>query len=189
MTPIFTIHAGEYLVGEMIQKNYPDCDVWVPAKDRGIDMLVTNKKNNHKSVTLQIKLSKDYVPVQKSEVKDRYNSWGWWSFNLKAIDDNIEKANPDFWLLAISGYGKKALRCIIIKPTELRRRLVAIHGKEKSLKPYLWITKDGKCFEARSLNNAEKDRLLSGDYSEIKGSDKDFTAFLDNWKPLEKVNA
>ena len=189
MTPIFTIHAGEYLVGEMLQKEYPYCDVWVPSKDRGIDLLVTNKKNRRKSAALQIKLSKDHLPIQKSDVQSRYDSWGWWSFNLKKMNDNIKEANPDFWLLVISGYGREKIRCVIIKPAELRDRLVAIHGKKKSLNPYLWITKGGKCFETRSLSKAEKDRIQEGDYSGIEGSDKDFTVFLNNWKPLEKLIA
>jgi hypothetical protein len=47
MTPIFTIHAGEYLVGEYLQKKYPQWDLWVPAKDRGIDLLASSKTLPH----------------------------------------------------------------------------------------------------------------------------------------------
>ena len=189
MTPIFTIHAGEYLAGEKLEKRFPDCDVWVPSKDRGIDLLVTNKKDRHKSAALQIKLSKDYVPVQEPDVQQRYDSWGWWSFELTKIEENIKNTNPDFWILMIYSFAKKDIRCVIIKPAELRNRLVAIHGKEKPFKPYLWITKDNKCFETRSLKSAEKDRILEGDYSGIEGSKKDFTEYLDNWEPLEKLIA
>ena len=41
MKPIFTIHAGEYLVGTYIEKNFKKYNVWFPSKDRGIDLLVS----------------------------------------------------------------------------------------------------------------------------------------------------
>jgi hypothetical protein len=59
MRPIFTIHAGEFLVGEYIEKSYPELNVWIPSKDTGIDLLVTNKKDASKSVAIQVKMSRD----------------------------------------------------------------------------------------------------------------------------------
>ena len=44
MRPIFTVHAGEFLVGEHIEKKFPELNVWIPSKDTGVDLLVTNKK-------------------------------------------------------------------------------------------------------------------------------------------------
>ena len=61
MKPLFTIHAGEYLVGSYIEKKYSNWHLWVPSKDTGIDLLVTNK-NNSKTSSIQVKFSKDYVP-------------------------------------------------------------------------------------------------------------------------------
>ena len=46
MKPLFTIHAGEYLVGSYIEKHFKKYNVWIPSKDTGIDLLVTNSKNN-----------------------------------------------------------------------------------------------------------------------------------------------
>ena len=37
MKTLFTIHAGEYLVGDYIQDFYPRWNVWVPSKDTGIE--------------------------------------------------------------------------------------------------------------------------------------------------------
>ena len=42
MKSLFSIHAGEYLVGSHIEKSYPKWNVWIPSKDTGIDLLVTN---------------------------------------------------------------------------------------------------------------------------------------------------
>ena len=50
MQPLFTIHAGEYLVGSHIEQHLRDpngdkVNVWVPSKDTGIDLLVADKTN------------------------------------------------------------------------------------------------------------------------------------------------
>ena len=45
MRPLFTIHAGEFLVADYIERNYTKNNhfrVWVPSKDDGIDLLITN---------------------------------------------------------------------------------------------------------------------------------------------------
>lgn len=60
MRPLFTIHAGEFIVGEHIEKNFPGLNVWIPSKDTGIDLLVTDKTNSCKPISLQVKLSRDY---------------------------------------------------------------------------------------------------------------------------------
>ncbi len=51
MKPIFTIHAGEYLFGSYIEKNFKNLNVWVPTKDTGIDFLVSDASNK-KTITL-----------------------------------------------------------------------------------------------------------------------------------------
>ncbi|GAG73038.1 unnamed protein product [marine sediment metagenome] len=56
MRPMFTIHAGEYLVGSYIEEKLKDFNVWVPSKDKGVDLLVTDSKNK-KTVSLQVKFS------------------------------------------------------------------------------------------------------------------------------------
>lgn len=45
MKSLFTVHAGEYFVGSHIETHYPKWNVWVPSKDTGIDLLVTNAGN------------------------------------------------------------------------------------------------------------------------------------------------
>ena len=58
MKTLFTIHGGEWLVGEEVERRYKgnDVTVWVPgSKDRGIDLLITNNTNG-KSVGIQVDL-------------------------------------------------------------------------------------------------------------------------------------
>ena len=68
MKPISSIHAGEYLVGTHIEENYKTFNVWLPSKDTGIDLLVTDKTNN-KTVSLQVKFSKDFLPGMAARAK------------------------------------------------------------------------------------------------------------------------
>jgi hypothetical protein len=58
MKAFFTVHAGEYLVGEHIEQTYPRWRVWVPSRDTGIDLLVTDSRHR-KAVSLQVKSSRD----------------------------------------------------------------------------------------------------------------------------------
>jgi hypothetical protein len=45
MKPLFTIHEGEFLVGDYINRKLGrKFDVWVPSKDSGVDLLVTRKR-------------------------------------------------------------------------------------------------------------------------------------------------
>jgi len=60
MKPIFSIHAGEYLVGTHIEENYKNFNVWLPSKDTGVDLLVTDQANS-KTASLQVKFSKDFL--------------------------------------------------------------------------------------------------------------------------------
>lgn len=79
MKPLFTVHAGEYLVGEHIERTYPRWSVWVPSKDTGIDLLVTPAKNR-KAVSLQVKFSKDFNPTHGSPLlQNRLLAAGWWT--------------------------------------------------------------------------------------------------------------
>jgi hypothetical protein len=39
MRPIFTIHAGEFIVGEHLERKFKGLNIWVPTKDTGVDLL------------------------------------------------------------------------------------------------------------------------------------------------------
>jgi hypothetical protein len=60
LKPLFTIHAGEFLVDCEIERKFRRVNVWIPAKDTGIDLLVSNNDNS-KTVSLQVKFSRDYL--------------------------------------------------------------------------------------------------------------------------------
>jgi len=66
MKPIFSLHAGEYLVGTHIEENCKNLHVWLPSKDTGIDLLVTDQTNS-KTVSLQVKFSKEELYLGNGE--------------------------------------------------------------------------------------------------------------------------
>ena len=75
MRPMFTIHAGEYLVGLYVQQRL-GLNVWIPAKDTGIDLLVTDRENRH-TVSLQAKYGKDFLPGKSAALRDSLRCLSW----------------------------------------------------------------------------------------------------------------
>ena len=178
MQPLFTIHAGEYLVGSYLEDKFKGYNIWLPAKDTGVDLLVTNAKNV-KAVALQVKFSKDYVPTHmKAELKDRFVACGWWTLKYKSI----KKSKADLWVFVMQSFDEKLITCVVIPPKVLLDRLLGIHGKKSSFQTYLWITKTGQCWEARGLTKAEKISVAQGS---LRCAERDFSEFCNNWKPLQ----
>lgn len=182
MKPLFTVHAGEYLVGSQIEKMRKDWNVWVPAKDTGIDLLVTNTSNN-KAVSLQVKYSKDWTPNDgPSLVDSQLIASGWCCLQEK----KIRESKADFWVFVLPSFVKKDINYVIISPTELLRRFRGIFGKaEKRFDSYLRVTKSGRCWEMRGLKIADQAMIACGQF---KNSNRDFTPFLNSngWIGLVK---
>ena len=70
MKPIFTVHAGEFVFGEYIEKNFRRLRLWVPTKDTGIDFLISDLTGK-KTVSVQVKMSRDYRPSLAANAFDR----------------------------------------------------------------------------------------------------------------------
>jgi len=177
--PIFTVHAGEYLVGSYVEQNFKDINVWVPSKDVGVDLLLTNKKNN-KTASVQVKFSKDFLTTHFAKFfQKKLKSCGWWKLNSKKL-----KYSPaDFWIFVLYSHNQKDIQNIIIKPKELLRKLQQVHGNMKIIQTYLQVTIKNKCWETRGLNKKEQTLIALGEYS---GDKRDFTKYLNNWEPIKK---
>ena len=130
MKPIYTVHAGEYLVGTYIEKTYQDLNVWFPSKDRGIDLLVTNQ-NNTKAVSVQVKFSKDFVSLhsyKEPEVARGIRCMGWFALNPK----KLKESPADLWVLVSYTFEEVRNQFIVIPPGELLKRLENVHGTKKT---------------------------------------------------------
>ncbi len=185
MQPIFTIHAGEYLVGSHIEQQIKDrsgnkFNLWIPSKDTGIDFLVTNRDNT-KISSIQVKFSKDFLVTHgRPEYQDKLVSCGWWTLNRT----KIEESTADFWVFVLHTFNEKNMQYVIIKPDELSKRLNVLHPNVKSLQTYLWVTSNKKCWEARGLKKNETNLIVNDDYCEIDKDIRNFTEFLNNWEPM-----
>jgi hypothetical protein len=180
MKPLFTVHAGEYLVGSYIEQHFPKWSVWVPSKDTGIDLLVTNARNT-KAVSLQVKFSKDFNPSQRHILlQNKLLAAGWWTHQEK----KIKESRADFWVFVLPSFMEHENSFIIITPAELLRRFRRIHGEtEKRIHSYLWVTKSHRCWETRGLTHEDQEKLA---FDHFIGKDRDFTPFLNEWGEIEK---
>ncbi|MCP4601342.1 MAG: hypothetical protein GY847_12595 [Proteobacteria bacterium] len=181
MKPIFTIHAGEYLVGAHIENTYKNVNVWVPTKDTGIDLLVTDAKNQH-SLSYQVKYSKDWLITHiPSGLQSGLEACGWWTLNPQ----KIRTSKADFWVFVLPKFNSKKQSFIVIEPAVLLKRLTAIHGTPKTLQSYLWVTSKNKCWETRGLK--KRDQVLVANDA-FKDESRDFTKYLNSWGQLKKFN-
>lgn len=176
MQPIFTIHAGEYLVGSHIEQNFGGkANVWTPSKDSGIDLLVTDK-TNQQTTSIQVKFSKDFLVTHgRIEYQQHLVSCGWWTLNR----EKIKKSDADYWVFVLHTFNEKNMQYVILTPQQLLKKLDSIHPNAKSLQTYLWVSATKKCWETRGLKKKQTDDLVLNNGAISK--ERDFTQFLNNW--------
>jgi hypothetical protein len=177
MRSIFTIHAGEFLLGAHLETAFKGINVWVPAKDTGVDLLITDR-GNKKTVSFQVKFSRDFLPTHfEALFQKRLRVCGW--FSLKR--DKIKASTADYWVFVLPGSKNRSRGFILIKPAELLRRLDAVHPKQRKDKPfqlYLWVTEKERCWDARNLSMENQRQIAEGTFED---KDRDYTAYLNDW--------
>ena len=182
MKPLFTIHAGEYLVGSHIEKKYPNWHVWIPSADKGIDLLVSNTDNS-KTTSIQVKSSKDYSPHSNNPVHRKKLVGSSWFSSLNS--KSLSNSQADLWVLVIHSFKLNKYHYVIIKPQDLSKRFKRIHNVNQNIRSYLWITKGKECWETRGLKKAQEEAILNNDTNEID-ENRNFSQFLNNWESLEE---
>ena len=154
MKPLFTIHAGEYLVGLHVQKSLK-LNAWIPAKDTGIDLLVTDSDNLH-AVSLQVKYGKDFLPEMKAELRSSLRCVSWFTLNRA----KLEASQAEFWVFVLHGFKSDEPDFVVIPTAELQRRMTEIHGSDTGkLQSYLCSTETNQCWETRRLGSDDRCRL------------------------------
>lgn len=183
MKPIFTVHAGEYLVGSEIEEKYPDLRVWVPSKDTGIDLLVTSA-DCKKSVSLQVKFSKDFLGKSVKDVISKgVKSGGWWTFKR----EKMATSPADYWILVLYQFQHRAYDFVTIKPSKLLSIYDALERGKGTIQSYVWVTSNNPamCWETRGLNKLDQEQIAIGAY---KNRQRNLTPYLNDWKTIEKLN-
>jgi hypothetical protein len=189
LKPIFTIHAGEYLVASHLEENFKGLEIWLPTRDTGVDLLVTNPKlssqNSIHAVSLQVKFSKDFLGNKgggkntPSSINSKIKAGGWWTFKY----DKIEKSQADLWVLVLYRFSHRDFDFVIIEPKQLLERYKKLGHTSGIIQSYVWVTENGQCWETRGLGKADQEAIASAVF---KDPVRDLSQFLNNWQPLEK---
>ncbi|MGA8612841.1 MAG: hypothetical protein WB760_14315 [Xanthobacteraceae bacterium] len=184
MRSIFTIHAGEFLVGEHIEREFKK-SVWLPAKDTGIDLLVTNQGNTN-TITLQVKFSRDFLPMMKEppSIQKGLRACAWFNLN----PNKIIGSTADLWIFVLAGFAKRTYDYVIIKPAELSKRLDALRARSQNatIQTYIWVTEREKCWLTRGLQKQEKEAIAKGTFVD---PDRDLAAYLNDkgWNAIKSL--
>jgi|ERR1051326_2253968 hypothetical protein len=179
MKPLFTIHAGEYLVGLHVEKRFKKFHVWIPSKDTGIDLLLTNSTKN-KRLGLQVKFSKDFLAPETAPAFHKgLLACGWWTLNR----NKIKNSKADFWIFVLYSFDNREAQYLMLKPQKLFAILKAIHGNTKSMNVYFWVTARNKCWETRGLNKSDQNLIAENKYS---NPIRNMTRFLNDWETIRR---
>jgi len=178
---MFTIHAGEYLVGLHLQQRL-GLNVWIPAKDTGIDLLVTDRANR-RTVSLQAKYGKDFLPGKSAVLRDSLRCLSWFALNRNKLKDSP----AEFWVFVLHSFKSNEPDFVVIPKIELHQRLTELHSNG-TLHIYLCSTESDSCWETRGL----RDDMLELEEGVRKNPLRDFTQYLNakGWAALsEKLTA
>ena len=133
MRPLFTVHAGEYLVASEIERRFKRTNVWVPSRDTGVDLLVTDRRNR-RTLTLQVEFSKDFLETHMEPAfQKQLRACGWWTIDR----GKLAKSPADYWVFVLQGFANRTLDFVIVPPRELAKRLTSIHPRDKKVHTYL----------------------------------------------------
>jgi len=181
MRPIFTVHAGEFLVGEHLERNFRHLNIWIPTKDTGIDLLVSGSINKSVS-SIQVKMSRDYRPPEASNSFERMLlAAGWLVLNHKKIETSL----ADIWCFVLVSHERRAKPVFLnVPPKILLKKLVEVHGVKKQYHFYPWVTDKEQCIQGRGLLKADKAKFAQGT---IDLGPRDLSEHLDNWSFLEHL--
>jgi len=177
MKPLFTIHEGEFLVGDYISRNFArKYDVWVPTKDSGVDLLVTRKGHNGKPVGLQVKFSRSF-DIHKDFSRDVLAT-SWYTLDPK----KIRRSEAQLWVFVFMTLRHE--RYFVLIPTpELRRRIP--RGCRSKWNLYLWAYARGACYQVRDLNLAGR---LNAVRRGVQDPYQDFSMYFEAWRLLDKMS-
>jgi hypothetical protein len=180
MQPLFTIHAGEYLVADHIERTFRNTRVWIPTKDTGIDLLVTDRAMR-RTLSLQVKYSRDYLVTHlPASHQSRPRACGWWTFD----EEKLRDSPADFWVLLLVGFDNRSRDHIVIAPRELHERVTRL-GTTTRPQSKLWVTKEHRCWEVHGLGKAAQSELVNG---ALDDPPRELTVYLNQWPAVAALN-
>ena len=138
-------------------------------------------QTNSKTVSLQVKFSKDFLGSLGNSLSEvvatKVKSGGWWTFKREKIRDS----RADLWILVLYRFSRRDYDLLVIEPAELLRRYDQLN-RTGIIQSFVWVTASGKCWEIRGLNKRQQIELANGEFVD---SARDLSAYLNNWNSLE----
>jgi hypothetical protein len=181
MKPLFTIHAGEYLVGSYLEQRFKQVRLWVPTRDTGIDLLVSDRLNR-RGVSLQVKFSRDFLPTHLGPAFQKdLRACGWWTINRAKLRTSL----ADYWVFVLQGFSNRSVDYVVIPRRELWTRLRTIQRGARVIQTYLWVTESDRCWETRGLKRCDQLLIAQGRFEDKQ---RNLTTWLNNWKPIADLN-
>jgi hypothetical protein len=104
-------------------------------------------------------------------------SGGWWTLN----HDKLKQSTADLWVLVLYGFSREH-DFVVIEPGQLLQRYERLGKMSGTIQSYVWVTKDGRCWETRGLGRVEQNDIATGNF---QNDVRNLTPFLNNWRPLE----
>ena len=176
MKPLFTIHEGEFLVGDHVNRELGrKYDVWVPTKDSGVDLLVTRKDRRGRPAGLQVKFSRSFGFHE--ELARHALARGW--YTLDPV--KIRSSKADLWVFVVLTL-RHEKHFVVIPIRELRKRIPPGTGRIWHL--YLSVFDEERCYQTRGLRKEEQ---LDLHHRGVQDRHRDFSEWLENWNLLDKL--
>ena len=170
--------ASQYLVGTHLELVFRGCRVWVPSKDSGIDLLLTNASCS-RTVPLQVKYSRDYVDSSPADLAFA----GITRSSFISVQRRKLKTSPArYWIIVLHSFVSKSPRFLIVTPRELLKRIEAHHGHQDTYRLYFCVIGETKCWELRCPVAEKRKALASGSIA----PSRDFSGFLDDWSRIRQ---
>lgn len=175
MRPLFTVHAGEFLVGDYIgRKLKKKYDAWLPVRDSGVDLLLTPKKGRRRTVKIQVKFSRGFGDKLD---QPEFIARGWYTLE----PEKILRSQADVWVFVILTLRQEA-HFVLVPLKELKRRLKRLKKRRRIWHLYITVYAGKKCFDTRDLR---REQVVACPESGVDDPCRDYCDFLENWKVLE----
>ena len=167
---MWSLNPGEVLVAEKILELLPDCQVYFPMRDVGIDLLVVCGERH---CSVQVKESRYY------RYPSYHNSWHQVSeTNLRPVPSS-KKRLPDYFVFLTYYDNREGTkkphfeeRYLILPTNVLISRSLGKHAsKGRGVYSFAFSFEETRVLETREYEEHEKDA--------------DYTEFWDNWSQIE----
>ena len=133
-------------------------------------------------ITLQVKFSRDFLPIMTLEIPviRKLRSCTWFTLDKDKLGNSI--ANR--WVFVLLGVERGTDDYVIVKPNELLTKLKRLHPKSQRYQVYIWVTQDRRAWLARGLPREDQQRIAD---NRFKNSIRDLTKHLNDWQSIRSL--